>query len=123
MDRGDDPVDRGEHRGLEGPVVRDRRVLGGHAADRGVELVEGRWVIRSEIPAPRPQYGQSSSTITARWVLRIEASSVSRSSGRIVRRSITSASISSPASLLGGGERRLERARIGDQRDVGARAA
>ena len=40
MDRGDDPVDRGQHRGFERPVVRDRRVLGGDAADRRVELVE-----------------------------------------------------------------------------------
>ena len=30
-------------------------------------------MIRSEIPAPRPQYGQSSSTITARWVFTTEA--------------------------------------------------
>ena len=40
VDRRDDPLDRGEHRGFERPVVRDRRVLGGDAADRGVELVE-----------------------------------------------------------------------------------
>src|SRR4051812_41180276 len=37
---GDDPVDARQHRGFEVPVVRDRGIAGGHAADGRVELVE-----------------------------------------------------------------------------------
>ena len=44
--------------------------------------------------APTPPCGQPSSTITQRLVLRTDARIVSRSSGRSVRGSITSASTS-----------------------------
>ena len=98
MDRGDDAVS------TEGSIDASRARLYGIGASLAVTRRIGASssskaarVIRSEIPAPSPQYGQSSSTITARWVLRTEARSASRSSGRTVRRSITSASISSSA--------------------------
>ena len=48
--------------------------------------------------APTPAKGQPSSTTTQRWVLATEFSTASVSSGRIVRRSTTSASIPSAAS-------------------------
>ncbi len=64
-----DPLDARQHGVLHRLVVGNGGVLGGDAEDRGVEFVERGSVIRSEMPAPRPQYGQSSSTITARWVL------------------------------------------------------
>ena len=54
---------------------------------------------RSAISAPKPAMRQPSSTITQRLVLRTEARIVSRSSGRSVRGSITSAS--TPADAKG----------------------
>ena len=50
VDRGDDPLDRREHRGFECPVVGDRRVLGGLGLQRQRDLIKvglsriDRWV-------------------------------------------------------------------------------
>ena len=74
--------------------------------------------------APTPPCGQPSSTITQRLVLRTDARIVSRSSGRSVRGSMTSASIvvlvGEPSRRLLGGERH---ARDADDRHVVALAA
>ena len=74
--------------------------------------------------APTPPCGQPSSTITQRLVLRTDARIVSRSSGRSVRGSMTSASTScSVGQLLGGALRGDRHARDPDDRHVGALAA
>ena len=55
-------------------------------------------MIRALISAERLPLRQPSSTITARWVRRTEPMNVASSSGRRVRRSMTSAEMPSAAS-------------------------
>ena len=55
-------------------------------------------MMRAAISAPTPDCGQPSSTVTQRPVFMTERTTVSMSIGRIVRRSMTSASMSSLAS-------------------------
>ena len=74
--------------------------------------------------APTPPCGQPSSTMTTRFVFSTDLTIVSRSSGRSVRGSITSASIScSDRELLGGLLRGERHARDADDRHVVALAA
>ena len=72
--------------------------------------------------APMPKVGQLSSTETRRLVFLTEATMVWTSSGRIVRRSITSAAIPSLASASAACERPLDHQAEGDDGDVGALA-
>ena len=56
-------------------------------------------ITSAAISAPMPAKGQPSSTVTRRLVFSTEASTASPSSGRSERRSITSASMPSAASV------------------------
>ena len=84
---------------LEVGGVGQRHVLTADPRHRRVEPVEGACsIICAAISAPMPAKGQPSSTETIRFVFLTDATMVSMSSGRMVRRSITSAEIPSPAS-------------------------
>ena len=78
--------------------------------------------IRAAISAEMDPLRQPSSTITARCVRRTDSMIVSSSSGRSVRRSITSASMPPSASSAAAASATAQRAAVGDQRDVVARA-
>ena len=73
-------------------------------------------------PAHPPVSGPSSTT-TMRFVFATEASTVGMSSGRSVRRSMTSAAMPSAGELIGRLERLVHAVHRGDDRDVRALAA
>ena len=75
------------------------------------------------ISAARLPVRQPSSTITTRCVFATDASTVSMSSGRSERRSITSALDALGGELLGRLERLPERAAVGDEGHVARPAA
>jgi hypothetical protein len=79
-------------------------------------------MIRAEISAESEPLRQPSSTITARRVLATEAMIVASSSGRRLRRSITSALDALRSQRLGRLQRLEERSAIGDQADIAALA-
>ena len=101
--------------------IRNRHFRRADARDRRLELVERCSESRATISADRLPLRQPSSTITTRRVLRTDATIVFMSSGRSVRRSMTSASMPSLRKRVGRGQSLVQRRAIRDDRHVAAR--